>query len=199
MSFKDSGSVETPPMVPVEDELHGDHRSLRPVSPGLEEFPELEQVHDIDSWEDKSSEITKGVTREELLNAFSGWTILPEELSGIQDFLEESRQRERNPGWFMAESRWNSQEHIQMESDHDSFEYWMSKLRKYILTPKQVELIGEFSDQLRTKNLERFEKYMGSDPIREILRSLAKVKVNDENLAQFKCFAQSCTANNNSY
>ena len=133
------------------------------------------------------------------MHAFSGWTILPEELSDIQDFLEESRQRERNPGWFTAESRWNSQEHIQIENDHDVFEYWMSKLRKYILTPKQVELIGEFSDHLRTKNLERFEKYVGRDHIREILRSLAKVKVNDENLAQFKRFAQTCTANNNSY
>ena len=54
-----------------------------------------------------------------------------------------------------------------MESEQECFEYWFSKLQKYTLTPKQVELIKDFSDQLRHKNLERFQMYVGRDPIRK--------------------------------
>ena len=60
---------------------------------------------------------------------------------------------------------------------------------KSTLTPKQVELIEDFSDQLSNMNLMRFEKYVARE-ITEILRSLAKIVDNNENLARFKCFPQ---------
>ena len=62
-----------------------------------------------------------------------------------------------------------------------------------------MELIKNFLDQLRHKNLERFQMYAGRDPIRKTLREFAKIEANEEQVAQFKAYAQMCTANNSSY
>ena len=86
---------------------------------------------------------------------------LKEELIGIQEYLEETRLREsyqtglrqkvsgivrRGEGWKVSKS----------------FEYCLSKLWKYTLTPKQV-LIKDFLDLLRGKNMEIPEVFgMGS-------------------------------------
>ena len=85
------------------------------------------------------------------------------------------------------------------DNDQEGFDHWMGKLRKYTLTPRQVELIQNFSDQSRWKDLIRFNQYEGRDPIRNIFKAITKLNLTKDNLAQIKCFAQTCTANNNSY
>ena len=58
--------------------------------------------------------LSRGLTREELVKAFESWTIFPEELAGVQEYLEEARLRESYPDWFQAEGQWNSQERRKM-------------------------------------------------------------------------------------
>ena len=86
-----------------------------------------------------------------------------------------------------------------MDTHQLEFDYWFSMLQKFTLTPTQVELIQTFSDSLRINRLERFQRYKGRDPIRKVLDRLAQMEVNEEEIAQFKRYAQTCTANNSSY
>ena len=86
-----------------------------------------------------------------------------------------------------------------MENKEEKFEYYFSQLQKYMLTYKQVELIKDFADHLRSDNLERFQRYRERDPIRKILRILTTVEVDKEKIALFTRYAQTCTANNYSY
>ena len=68
--------------------------------------------------------------------------------------------------------------------DQQGFDHWMGKLRRYTLTPTQVELIKDFSDQCRWKDLTRFNQYVGRDPIREILTGITRFNLTLDNLAQ---------------
>ena len=59
---------------------------------------------DIQKVEKKIKEITTGVTKVDLNKEFKDWTIWPEEVSLMQDFLDETRLRETHPGCFPDDS-----------------------------------------------------------------------------------------------
>ena len=179
------------------DESQSDHQEESKEGPEQETMSATDV--DIQKVEQEIKKITTGVTKVDLNKEFESWTIWPEEVGLIQDFLNETRLRETHPGWFPDDSRWNSQENLTEKVKVDTFEFWFSELRKYTFTPRQVELIKEFSDQLRNNDVRKFEIYVGKDPIRKILRSLAKTEASKEEVVEFKSFAQKCTANNESY
>ena len=62
--------------------------------------PDLEQVHDLREKNSGEQIGSRGVTPEELVQAFKGWTVFTEELVGFKDFLNEARTRETYPYWF---------------------------------------------------------------------------------------------------
>ena len=55
--------------------------------------------------------------KEELVQAFEGWTIFPKELVSVKEYLEEARLRGTYTDWFKTEGQWNSQERGKMESE----------------------------------------------------------------------------------
>ena len=79
-------------LVPV-DESQSDHREILTVGPKVNTLPDKQKGVGRDC------NLSRGVTREELVQAFESWTIFPEELAGIQEYLEEARLRESHPDW----------------------------------------------------------------------------------------------------